>query len=137
MRYYLFLIIFSFSIFGSKAQSNLVVKNKKVMNLSFLTNKKIKYSIVLMSCDSCIPISNIGYRVIVELSKNEQVVIKHLTPGKWIELLTNSATDYYTNLILYSIYNKDAFILSQNDSKELWKKYLRKKDLEYWKQHLK
>lgn len=132
MKIYLFLILFSFSISGCKAQISKTVKDKTPMDLSFITNQNLKYLIVLMSCDTCAPISNIGYRVVVKLKKKEQKSIKRIKPKTWMELLKNSSTDYSANLILYSIYKKDAFILFQNGSEKLWKKYLKKEDLNYW-----
>jgi len=137
MKNYLLLILFSLTIFSCNAQGNKTTKNKTGMDLSFINNKKTKHSIVLMSCDTCAPIRNIGHRVVVELSKKEQEIIKKIKPDIWLQLLNDSTTDFSANLILYAIYSKDAFILYQNNSTELWNKYLKKKDLEYWNNQLK
>lgn len=136
MRNYL-LIFFSLTILGCNAQSNKTIKNKATMDLSFINNEKIKYAIVLMSCDTCAPIRNIGYRVIVELNKDELSKIKKINKEDWLKLLNSDTSDFSANLILYSIYNKDAFLLLRNDNKEQWRKYMKSEDLNYWKSHLK
>lgn len=90
-----------------------------------------------MSCDTCVPIRNIGYRVIVELNKKHNSIVKKISKESWLKLLNNNCTDFAANLLLYSMYNKDALILSKNDSIESWRKYLKEDDLVYWSKHLK
>ncbi len=136
MKNYL-LILFSLTIFGCNAQSNKTTKNKATMDLSFINNEKIKHSIVLMSCDTCAPIRNIGNRVVIELTKKEQEAVKKISKENWLKLLNSETSDFSANLILYSLYDKDAFILLRNDDKEQWRKYMKTEDLDYWKLHLK
>lgn len=112
-------------------------KESSKMNLSFIDNKKLNYSIVLMTCDTCVPIKNIGYRVVVTLTKKEKEIINKIDKATWLKLLSDSNKDFATNLILYSIYNKDAFILSKNDEQGEWKKYRKDEDLKFWTTELK
>ena len=102
------------------------------MDLSFIDNKKTRHSIVMMACLDCAPIRNLGPRVVVDLSPEEQNKTKNITPETWLKLLNSNSTDFSANLILYSIYSKDAFSLSQNYSEELWHKYLKKEDVSFW-----
>lgn len=129
-------ILFLLSTLGSNVQGQ-PIERKTTMDLTFINNKKIKYYIGLVACDTCAPIINIGYRVVVELSEKEQEIIKKINSKTWLKLLNNDSTDYAANLILYDIYDKDALILSMYDSKELWNKYLKKDDLEHWSNLLK
>lgn len=107
------------------------------MDLSFIDNKKLNYSIVLMACDTCVPIRNIGYRVVVNLTKKEKETINKFDKATWLNLLNDSNKDFATNLILYSIYSKDAYILSKNDEQGQWKKYRKDEDLKFWTTELK
>ena len=132
MKNYYLLLIFSLLCFGCYAQNNKLNKIEKPMNLAFIKNEKFKYSIILMSCDTCVPISNIGYRVKVQLSKKEEETVRKITFDTWKELLNNHNSDWAANLILYSIYDKDAFLLSKNDKRDLWVKYLKKEDFLFW-----
>jgi len=132
MKIYLLFVSLSLLFFSCNAQKNGTNENKKTMNLTFISNEKLQHSIVLMSCDTCVPIRNIGYRVIVQLSKKEEEAIKKITPNTWIELLNNNNSDWAANLILYSLYDKNAILLSRNDDKESWDKYLKKEDLDFW-----
>ena len=85
-----------------------------------------------MSCYTCVPISNICYRVVVSLREEEENIVKKINREEWIFLLQQNTSDWAANLILYGLYDKDAFILSRNNSKELWKQYLKLDDVKYW-----
>jgi len=132
MKNYSLFIFLSLIVFGCYAQNNKHNEKIKTTNLAFISNEKIKYSIVLMSCDTCAPISNIGYRVKVKLNKEEESKVRILTSDSWRKLLNNCNSDWAANLILYSLYDKDAFILSKNNNRNLWVKYLKKEDLDFW-----
>lgn len=135
MKVYLALILSSFFCFVNIGFSQ--ESTEKEVDLSFINNNKLKYSIVIMSCTNCAPIRNIGYRVVVELDEKEQKILKGIKIDTWKSLLQNDSTDWAANLILYSIYNKDAVALSMNDSIDLWKKDLKKDDLAFWRKQLK
>ena len=113
------------------------IKVNEKMDLSFINNKKLNYSIVLMACDTCVPIKNIGHRVIVTLTKSQNETIRKIDKATWQNLLTDKNSDFASNLILYSIYNKDAYILSKNDDLEEWKKYRKQEDYQFWETELK
>jgi hypothetical protein len=123
--------IFAFTFLGCNAQVKNKANNKK-MDLSFVKNEKIKHSIVMMSCDTCVPITNIGYRVVVALSKKQLAEAKKISPEKWVQLLNDNNSDYLANLILYELYNKSAIRLLQIDNIEKWRRVMKKEDLEYW-----
>ena len=86
----------------------------------------------MMSCDTCVPITNIGYRVVVALSKKQLAEAKKISPEKWVQLLNDNNSDYLANLILYELYNKSAIRLLQIDNIEKWRRVMKKEDLEYW-----
>jgi hypothetical protein len=119
--------------FGCYAQNNNPKPENRKMKYSFIYNDKIKYSIVLMTCDTCVPITNIGYRVKVQLNTKEENIVHKISYNTWEELLNDSNRDWAANLILYYLYNKDAFLLSRNNDKELWSKYLKSDDIQFWK----
>jgi hypothetical protein len=104
---------------------------------SFIQNQKIKYNFALISCDTCVPISNIGWRVMVELNEKEEKIVKNLNRATWLKLLNNEETDWSANLMLYYIYNKDAILLMQNKDINVWKKYAKAEDLAHWSTILK
>ena len=110
--------------------------SKTLKNISFIENSKIKHEIVLLACDTCVPITNIGYRVRVVLSENENEIIKKLNYENWMSLLSDNNSDWAANLILYNMYNKDAFLLARNDNRVLWITSFKQDDLKYWKKHL-
>ena len=118
-----------FLVFTSEAQNDST-------KFSFINNERIKYSIVLMACNSCAPIKNIGDRVIINLSKEEKDVIKKMRYSDWKYLLNDNKSDWAANLILYSLYDKDAFLLSQYNKRQLWVEYLKNDDLKFWRKNL-
>jgi hypothetical protein len=125
----LFLVLFSTSFGQSRNTHN----SEKIYSIN---NKKIKYSIVLMSCDTCVPIRNIGYRVIVKLKSSEIKTLKKLNKKTWMKLLQNKNSDFAANLLLYKIYSKDALLLSKNESIDEWREFLKKEDIDYWASNL-
>lgn len=127
-------VLFLFS--GCNAQNPETTTQGGSMKYSFINNNKIKYSIVLTSCDTCIPITNIGYRVKVQLTKKEEIFVRKISSSTWDTLLNNINSDWAANLILYHIYDKDALLLSRNNNKELWTKYLKNDDISFWRQKL-
>lgn len=129
----LFLILFITSLFGCKAQVNQDCKSQKI---ELINNKTLPFVIALVSCDTCVPIRNIGYRVIVELNEKDEDTIKKIEKNCWLSLLNNNSTDWAANLMLYSLYNEDALILSRVDEK-IWKSKMKEKDLKKWQAILK
>ena len=110
---------------------NTEIKDCGKDDITFINNKTIDYSIVMMSCDTCVPIRNIGYRVVVNLKEKDMKIIEKLNRNCWIALLQNDKSDWAANLILYSLKNEDALLLSQSDVDD-WKKNLKKNDLIHW-----
>ena len=112
-------------------------KDIKMKDLSFIDNKKLNYSIVLMACDTCVPIMDIGYRVVVDLTKKQKDTVNKIDNATWLKLLNESSKDFATNLILYSLYNKDAYTLLINNEEDEWRKYRKNQDLKFWTTELK
>ena len=127
-------------------QSEISKQSKTGMDISFIDNEKIDYHIGLVACEDCFPIRSIGYSVIVTLTEKQNEIVHKLDKQTWLNLLNSPDSDFAANLILYSIYDKDAKILSMyniydkdaNNLYEFWKTSLMKaEDLDYWTQHLK
>lgn len=135
MNRIILITLITFVFLGCDAQVKKVDNNKK-MDLSFIQNGKVKHSIVMLSCDTCAPITNTGFRVVVNLSKNEIVKVKKITTERWLQLLNDDKSDYLANLILYELYNKSAIRFLQIDNVKKWRKYMKKEDLKYWESHL-
>ncbi|WP_300662064.1 hypothetical protein [Fluviicola sp.] len=117
---------------SSKNANPLAVKDS---SLDFIQNKEINYNIVLMSCDTCAPITNIGYRVVVQLTDEQEKKIRKISAKKWAELLEGDSTDWASNLILHYINQKDAFHLKNYNSEKEWRKAFKQDDVEYWEKH--
>ena len=49
-------------------------------NLSFIKNDKLHYNILLVACDTCVPIINKGYRVRVKLTDKQKSIVKKSDP---------------------------------------------------------
>ena len=113
--------------------------NKQVSDdISFITNKKIKYSIPLTICDTCATISNIGgFKVFVDLSEKEEEIVRRINKKAWLMLLKNPKTDWAANLILYDIFDKNALLFSfPKLTRKDWLVCLREQDLKFWKNRL-
>jgi len=119
------------------AQSPFSKKSKPTSEeISFINNEKIKYSIVLLACDTCVPITNLGERVIVKVTNRQKKILNQIDRKLWISLLSNTDTDWASNLLLYSIFNRNAHILSIYNNRGSWVKTLKKDDLDYWEKIL-
>jgi hypothetical protein len=78
------------------------------------------------------------YHVRVEnLSNSEIERYKSFSLETWLKLLNDENTDWAANLILYDIYDRNAFMLAQNNNKNTWRKFMKQDDIKYWKQSLK
>jgi hypothetical protein len=76
--------------------------------------------------------------VVVDLSDSAKVLINSLGVKEWIELLHNDKTSYKANMILYSLYRKDAIVYYGRDInvKEWLQGESRKVDIVYWENYL-
>ena len=135
----IFFILFSIVICSCQAQkkNSIFQNNLNSQRTAFIDNDKINYLIAIMSCDTCVPISIIGYRVVINLSQEEEDIVKKIDYQDWMSLLSNEQSDWAANLILYYIFDRDSKLLSRVKSRKEWKKYKKKEDLEFWKLHLK
>ena len=52
------------------------INNQGTNTLSFIANSKIKYELVLVACDTCVPIRNIGYRVNLVMTAKQKAIIE-------------------------------------------------------------
>lgn len=103
----------------------------------FIDNRTIKYNIMLVACDTCAPIHDIGYRVIISLSAREDSLIRHISKGQWLSMLNDKKTDFAANLLLYRLYEREAIVLLYNNNANKWRQSMKADDLHYWQQTLK
>lgn len=103
----------------------------------FINNRTIKYNILLVACDTCAPIHDIGYRVIISLSAKEDSIIKHISKRQWLSMLNDKKTDFAANLLLYQLYEREAIMFLQIKDAADWRLSLKDDDLYYWRRTLK
>ena len=128
MKYFL-IILFRTTSVTLRARIN----NQDTNTLSFISNSKIKYEIVLAACDTCVPIRNIGYRINLVMTAKQKTIIKKINSKLWLELLDNPKKDFAANIILYYLYKKDAIIFFEYKDIYDWKHVRKQKDVRYWK----
>lgn len=119
------------------SQTNQYKENRGCLNQSmvFIRNDRIDYSIVMMTCDTCVPIKSNGCRVVVNLTDKDIEIAEKLSASCWLLLLENDKTDWAANIVLYSLYNKEALLLSRNEIVD-WKRFFKKEEIEYWEKFL-
>lgn len=103
----------------------------------FINNRTIKYNIMLVACDTCAPIHDIGYRVIISLSAKEDSIIKHISKRQWLSMLNDKKTDFAANLLLYRLYAREAILFLDVKDASDWRLSLKDDDLYYWRRTLK
>lgn len=103
----------------------------------FINNRTIKYNILLVACDTCAPIHDIGYRVRISLSAKEDSIIKHISKRQWLSMLNDKKTDFATNLLLYQLYEREAIMFLQIKDASDWRLAMKDDDLYYWRRTLK
>lgn len=110
---------------------------KAPSDVSFIDNRTIKYKIMKVACDTCAPIRDIGYRVRIRLSVREDSLIRHISKGQWLSMLSSKQTDFAANLLLYRLYERDALVLLYVKNASDWRLSMKADDLHYWQQTLK
>ena len=75
------------------------------------------------------------YIILIDLKDEQKSELNSLTVKDWIELLNDEKTDFMANLMLYSIFEKDA-IYFLDLSVEQWKEFFKREDIDYWSQYL-
>ena len=103
----------------------------------FINNRTIKYNILLVACDTCAPIHDIGYRVQISLSAKEDSIIKHISKRQWLSMLNDKKTDFAANLLLYQLYEREAIMFLQIKDASDWRLAMKDDDLYYWRRTLK
>lgn len=135
MKNILLFLIISVAIWSCEMlnKTENTVKSENKIDLSFINNSKIYYEIALIACDSCVPISDIGYRVSVKLNKEQQIAISQIKAETWIKLLKDTSSDWAANLILYDLYDESAIVLEEF-GKKTWQIYLKNNDIIFWEE---
>lgn len=129
------LTILSLMVFSCTLRKPIEVKKHRT-DISFINNRDVHFDILKVACDSCFPIHDIGYRVRVKLSADEDSLIRTIKKEQWLQLLQNSATDYAANALLYSLYNRNAIVLLCHRDIEDWRMSMKEDDINYWKGNL-
>lgn len=110
-------------------------------NESRLSNDSIKYHIIRISGrfinnrKDYIPTKDV---IFIHLSNEVKQYYRLLDYDQWIALLENPSTDWSINLLLYSLYVKDAVLMDKTRGEWIKSKHFGKEaDLNYWKTYLK
>jgi hypothetical protein len=104
-----------------------------------LSNEKVKYEIILVTPrtigNDAIPSR---YLIQVDLADATKKHYKTVRKEQWIRWLKDDTSDWATNLLLYSLYERDAiaFQVYIRDRKT-WLGKLKTEDIEYWGSFLK
>jgi hypothetical protein len=112
-------------------------KSKESLNASFIKNEELKFSIKKVACDTCFPIRDIGYRVRVHLSSKQDSVIRNMSKVQWMLKLHDCNTDFAANILLYYLYDRDAFVLLYNSEIQDWRRAMKEDDIHYWEKVVK
>lgn len=126
----LLLLLWSISLIGQN--SNVRYFEKKI------DNESANFDIGYVSGDFCMESQT--YKVskeviLIDLSWYDKYKLSRLTYSDWIFLLNNNETDYSTNIILYSIFEKDASILNMFNTNN-WRALRKNDDIIFWKKNL-
>lgn len=131
------LLLFAIPSCNKQSKSKVSIPGYPPSDVSFIDNRTIKYNIMLVACDTCAPIHDIGYRVIISLSAKEDSIIKHISKGQWLSMLNDKKTDFAANLLLYRLYEREAIVLLHYNNAPEWRQAMKENDLHYWQQTLK
>ena len=109
------------------------LNSQNLDEFAWVNNKDIKYEFVrtslkLISLDTVVPSKVL---VQVNIKDSSFLPIDSLDKQMLLNNLINENRDWATNLLLYSIYEKDAYLLKDIDRSE-WTLYGKKEDLKYW-----
>ena len=114
----------------------MVFSQEKAMNANRIDNDSIKFEIIMVSSNLlALPPSPRQYLVYIEFSDEQLRELASFKPNYWYKLLEDTKTDWATNLILYSLHQKDAFLIKENDQFE-WRLLEKRSDIGYWKSYL-
>ena len=105
---------------------------------TWVKNNKLKYSVIYISPD--VDLDNNSYKpskyiVLIDFSKRQKKYLKNLSIKEWECLLNCGKTNFSTNLILHSIFEKGASLLLDTDKNE-WSNCCQDDDIEYWTDYL-
>lgn len=130
------LLLATFSCNGHTKTAN-STPAKLHSDTKFIDNRTIKYKIMKVACDTCVPITDIGYRVQISLSAHEDSLISHISKVQWLNMLGSERTDFAANLLLYRLYEREAIVLLHYNNAPEWRQAMKENDLHYWQQTLK
>lgn len=116
-----------------------VIATVKAQNkIKFIKNKTIKFEVVRKSFEF-IDTNNIvpaKYFIKVNSNSNQRKEIKTLTSEDWKKLLNDTHSDWAANLILYDMYERNAFFFIIKNKRK-WRMFQMERDIQYWSEHLK
>src|SRR5437773_7324540 len=102
-------VILSLVLFLKCSGQDSIMKNMGIIKQAdhkFIKNSNIKYKLVIMACDTCAPIINLGYRVLVDLTMRQWALVKGANCKEWLYMLKSKKSDWASNLILYNLFDR-------------------------------
>ena len=106
----------------------------------FIKNAKIKFNVFRTSFEFIDTIQVIlpKYFIRVDLNGKQRKEVKTLTKDDWMNFLNDNRFDWAANLLLYDMYERDAFLFFGGiKNKERWRLSQKEADIQYWSQYLK
>jgi hypothetical protein len=79
-------------------------------------------------------IVTIGERLFLNLTDKQLQKIEYLSCDELLVLLKDNKTDWSINLILYYIYDKDAWLFTEDydNTREKWIRFSKDNDIQFW-----
>ena len=104
----------------------------KGQDINWIRNDSIKYDVVFSDGIFQTPKDYIYPTNLTVIKKQSLDSINY---NQWLILLADTNTDWAANLLLYYMYQKDAFLFVINTDRKKWL-HDKKDDDEYWKENL-
>ena len=120
----LIIILFTVSFSMSVYAQNIGMDNDSVDYL-------IEYVSIELDEEEDNVITPSKYVVVIDLTETQKEGIKKLSYKDWERLLTDINTDFVSNLLLYSLFERDATLLDGLNRDE-WLKCCKSDDIHYW-----
>lgn len=126
MKVSVIVIMICISLFGNAQDT--------VCNLE-INNDEISFSLQRFGIDFTRE-TTVKAEILIETNiKSEKMWerFKLIKVEEWLCLLTNQATDWAANLILYQLHERDALLFKKIKKREDWVKGMKERDIAYWK----
>jgi hypothetical protein len=130
-RYCYKLLAYAIMALTLKANAQCITEDTS-QSIDFLHNCRVNYTIVLLSCDTCVPVRTLGYRVRLVVSDSDALTLNSIRNSCWMSLLRDTNFDFSANLALYQLFNRNSSIFLVFNDIHSWRRKLKQAELIYW-----